>query len=206
MSTCPRCDEYGPDLPTLDAGMKNLHRELHNLWHLLARPLERLLTRRTTRRESRILNHAQGQPSMGHLFTKGHTMSNHELLLAEFASLAADLRKATDSQFSRSLMSVRLKYIEGLLPTRTEDQIKADALHDLAAHMETLPAGTRTTHDPATIRAHADRLDPRKDGCEIHKPVQHRDNKPPWCKQCGLTAGGETPLSRADRLDPYTEN
>lgn len=44
--------------------------------------------------------------------------------------------------------------------------------------------------------------DTRPAPCHNHKPVQHRDNKPPWCKQCGLTAGGETPLSRADLLDP----
>lgn len=50
-----------------------------------------------------------------------------------------------------------------LLPGRTEAEVKAEALYDLAAHMETLPAGTRTLHDPATIRAHADRNHPRKD-------------------------------------------
>lgn len=47
--------------------------------------------------------------------------------------------------------------------TRTESAVKAEALYDLAAHMETLPAGTRTLHDPATIRAYADRNHPRKD-------------------------------------------
>lgn len=29
--------------------------------------------------------------------------------------------------------------------------------------------------------------------CENHKPVQHRDGKPPWCKKCGLTEGGNKP-------------
>lgn len=28
-----------------------------------------------------------------------------------------------------------------------------------------------------------------------HKPVQHRDGKPPWCKECGLTASFQTPKS-----------
>src|SRR5690625_733787 len=29
--------------------------------------------------------------------------------------------------------------------------------------------------------------------CPDHKPVQHRDGKPPWCNRCGLTAAGTTP-------------
>jgi len=29
--------------------------------------------------------------------------------------------------------------------------------------------------------------------CDQHKPKQHRDNKPPWCNTCGLTAEGKTP-------------
>lgn len=29
-----------------------------------------------------------------------------------------------------------------------------------------------------------------------HKPVQHRDGKPPWCRACGLTATYEVPKSR----------
>lgn len=28
-----------------------------------------------------------------------------------------------------------------------------------------------------------------------HKPVQHRDGKPPWCKICGLTASFHVPRS-----------
>ncbi len=34
----------------------------------------------------------------------------------------------------------------------------------------------------------------------IHAPVQHRDNKPPWCKECGLTADYEVPKSRIETL------
>jgi hypothetical protein len=29
-----------------------------------------------------------------------------------------------------------------------------------------------------------------------HKPVQHRDGKPPWCNHCGLTSDGKPPVSR----------
>ena len=29
-----------------------------------------------------------------------------------------------------------------------------------------------------------------------HRPVQHRDGKPPWCPECGLTAQGTEPVSR----------
>ena len=32
--------------------------------------------------------------------------------------------------------------------------------------------------------------------CDDHKPVQHRDGKPPWCDGCGLTASGEEPVSK----------
>lgn len=31
--------------------------------------------------------------------------------------------------------------------------------------------------------------------CPDHKPVQHRDGKPPWCRTCGLTADGTRPVS-----------
>lgn len=30
--------------------------------------------------------------------------------------------------------------------------------------------------------------------CPDHRPVQHRDGKPPWCKTCGLTAYGVEPV------------
>jgi hypothetical protein len=26
-----------------------------------------------------------------------------------------------------------------------------------------------------------------------HRPVQHRDGKPPWCSTCGLTSAGQEP-------------
>lgn len=29
--------------------------------------------------------------------------------------------------------------------------------------------------------------------CSDHKPVQHRDSKPPWCNTCGLTDSGHKP-------------
>lgn len=35
--------------------------------------------------------------------------------------------------------------------------------------------------------------------CEDHRPVQHRDARPPWCNKCGLTAGGLKPAGRLDR-------
>lgn len=30
--------------------------------------------------------------------------------------------------------------------------------------------------------------------CPDHKPVQHRDARPPWCRSCGKTADGSEPL------------
>lgn len=37
---------------------------------------------------------------------------------------------------------------------------------------------------------------PPAKACTNHKPVQHRDGKEPWCKECGLTARGFEPHSR----------
>lgn len=45
----------------------------------------------------------------------------------------------------------------------------------------TAPTGWTTTTNPT---AHE------------HRPVQHRDGKPPWCPECGLTAEGTEPVSR----------
>lgn len=44
------------------------------------------------------------------------TIPELEALKQEVATLAADLRKATDSQFTRSLMIGRVKVIEALIP------------------------------------------------------------------------------------------
>lgn len=38
-------------------------------------------------------------------------------------------------------------------------------------------------------------MPPDSDGHE-HRPVQHRDGKPPWCRECGLTADFKMPVSR----------
>lgn len=32
--------------------------------------------------------------------------------------------------------------------------------------------------------------------CNDHKPIQHRDSKPPWCNKCGLTVDYEIPVGR----------
>lgn len=41
-------------------------------------------------------------------------------------------------------------------------------------------------------------MPPESDGHE-HLPIQHRDGKPPWCKECGLDAYFREPKSRFDR-------
>lgn len=46
-----------------------------------------------------------------------------------------------------------------------------------------------------TTREQHDDVHPEQ-ACTDHKPVQHRDGKPPWCKECGLTAAGVEPKSR----------
>ena len=35
--------------------------------------------------------------------------------------------------------------------------------------------------------------------CLDHRPVQHRDARPPWCKACGLTADGREPVGLLDK-------
>ena len=41
--------------------------------------------------------------------------------------------------------------------------------------------------------------------CSNHRPIQHRDGKPPWCRICGLTADGKEPISRIgqNKVEPY---
>ncbi|WP_291053703.1 hypothetical protein [Herbiconiux sp.] len=58
----------------------------------------------------------------------------------------------------------------------------------------------------ATKRSMADALRQAADDIEAqlfhepsahhHRPVQHRDGKPPWCNACGLTASHAVPVSR----------
>ncbi len=35
--------------------------------------------------------------------------------------------------------------------------------------------------------------------CIKHNPVQHRDGKPPWCNNCGMTKDGHIPRSRFEK-------
>ena len=35
--------------------------------------------------------------------------------------------------------------------------------------------------------------------CPDHRPVQHRDARPPWRKACGLTADGREPVGLLDK-------
>jgi hypothetical protein len=35
-----------------------------------------------------------------------------------------------------------------------------------------------------------------------HKPIQHRDGKPPWCPVCKLTADGQVPKASWEATDP----
>lgn len=50
--------------------------------------------------------------------------------------------------------------------------------------------GIEADHQPGTERAAP---------CPDHRPVQHRDARPPWCNSCGLTEGGEVPTGPLDR-------
>lgn len=39
--------------------------------------------------------------------------------------------------------------------------------------------------------------------CPDHKPVQHRDAKPPWCDECGLTADYQIPVAKFGKEQNY---
>lgn len=62
-------------------------------------------------------------------------------------------------------------------------------------------ATVRVAFDLANaLRKAADEIDAQQIPADHeHKPVQHRDGKPPWCKGCGLTAEGRVPVSRIGR-------
>jgi hypothetical protein len=34
-----------------------------------------------------------------------------------------------------------------------------------------------------------------------HKPVAHRDGKPRWCNECGLTGDGQRPVGKLDKVE-----
>lgn len=54
-ASCDRCDMHGPELPTIQADLLNLHRAIHDFGWLLTEPLAPLvnllaaLTQRTTK-------------------------------------------------------------------------------------------------------------------------------------------------------------
>lgn len=37
--------------------------------------------------------------------------------------------------------------------------------------------------------------------CKAHHPIQHRDGKPPWCNECGLTSGYQEPVLRFGKAE-----
>lgn len=44
--------------------------------------------------------------------------------------------------------------------------------------------------------------------CSDHKPRQHRDGKPPWCRACGLTANFELPVGifQREKEEPTSDH
>lgn len=70
-------------------------------------------------------------------------------------------------------------------------------------------AKTTTTADGITIEATpaiSDALRQAADAltrpvyCANHKPVQHRDGKPPWCDECHLTEDGREPARQGSTV------
>lgn len=75
------------------------------------------------------------------------------------------------------------------------DVLKAsEALEDLFA--EFAPAAG--TDEAPVLSTATYAMPPESDG-HAHLPIQHRDGKPPWCKECGLDAYFKTPVSRLGR-------
>lgn len=73
----------------------------------------------------------------------------------------------------------------------------ADARESVAA-MRSL---VRVADEAARVerRAYRQSQAPPVIDCDDHRPVQHRDARPPWCNQCGLTADGLKPVGRLGR-------
>lgn len=42
---CETCDFHGPELPTLEAASRDLHRALHNIWRAIEARLEPVVAR-----------------------------------------------------------------------------------------------------------------------------------------------------------------
>jgi len=49
-------------------------------------------------------------------------------------------------------------------------------------------------------------VDPHQVDPHDHKPVQHRDGKPPWCKECGLDKDFKDPSSMISGALPQPPN
>jgi hypothetical protein len=73
---------------------------------------------------------------------------------------------------------------DGMARASEGDYILKDALGDF--HIRK-PHAFTTTYEP--ILKHN------------HNPIQHHDGKPPWCTECGLTAGLREPTSIFNKLE-----
>ncbi|MGO3887003.1 MAG: hypothetical protein ACTJHU_11970 [Mycetocola sp.] len=88
---------------------------------------------------------------------------------AKIAAASTHLGRSVGAAIEQTAETLTRLGYEGLMAERDELKARLDA--------QTPDEGTRVPgHD--------------------HKPVQHRDGKPPWCNVCGLTAGGTIPATK----------
>lgn len=104
----------------------------------------------------------------------------------------------------------RMKRLTDALEARQVDEARIRTLIDRAIRYASENAGLsnderweiRDEATRAVVEFLGERHEPEPLDCSIHKPVQHRDGKPPWCKECGLDANGNEPVSRLGKPEP----
>ncbi|QHB37225.1 hypothetical protein QDA03_gp16 [Microbacterium phage Terij] len=107
---------------------------------------------------------------------------------AEAATIAAGTQTERDA-----LEAVREQMAE---PTEPEHPIHPDAAARIIERFE--KAGADWEGVRPTLAGIAEWYE---EHCRMnrHLPIQHRDARPPWCRECGLTAYGTVPLGPLDR-------
>lgn len=80
-----------------------------------------------------------------------------------------------------------------ILMSYLEDMADTYPIEDNAVLINGSPIVNATVVDGHVIvRTWEDELNANPP-CPDHRPIQHRDAKPPWCPECGLTARWENP-------------
>ncbi|SDQ05126.1 hypothetical protein SAMN04488565_0048 [Leucobacter chromiiresistens] len=110
-------------------------------------------------------------------------------------SLELNLRIRVDAGIGDELTEVG--HVETQVPVPLKATMRGSTLHiDAPDTVAIVSAILDAAANAATKPAHCSEVFPRIDEltdpppCPEHRPVQHRDAKPPWCNTCKRTADG----------------